>query len=266
AYSKAQFIAESAYLLTSGCPSISSRSQTAHFIASVAFPALSGTMSLVLQAGASGLATPHRARSASGVRSLSFRTRRLPGAHGKTTFTGRGLGHLASNGSMHRSMAQWLENKASVEVQAPLETCWSLWEDRERIPQWMPWIKSVKVLDSDPRLSRWTLATHQFGRDWEFSWLARNLPPVKNTKIHWVSERGSASLGLEIQNRGQIKFRRTSPGSCHITLIISYEVPDVLAPFANLTAQALTPVVEGVIQQDMERFKQIVMAGAGAKQ
>ena len=46
----------------------------------------------------------------------------------------------------------------------PLEVCWALWDDRERIPQWMPWIKSVKVLEDDPRLSRWTLSTHQFGR------------------------------------------------------------------------------------------------------
>jgi uncharacterized membrane protein len=46
----------------------------------------------------------------------------------------------------------------------PLEVCWALWDDRERIPQWMPWIKSVKVLQEDPRLSRWTLSTQQFGR------------------------------------------------------------------------------------------------------
>lgn len=51
-----------------------------------------------------------------------------------------------------------------------------------------------QVQDNDKRLSRWTLSTHQFGRDWEFSWLARNLPPIKNNKIHWVSEPGSASL------------------------------------------------------------------------
>ncbi|EFJ53042.1 hypothetical protein VOLCADRAFT_47345, partial [Volvox carteri f. nagariensis] len=133
-------------------------------------------------------------------------------------------------------------------VPAPLETCWSLWEDRERIPLWMPWIKSVKVLDKDPRMSRWTLATHQFGRDWEFSWLARNLPPVKNNKIHWPH------AGIEIQNRGQIKFVRTSPTSCNITLIISYEVPNALVPFAN----ALTPLVEGIIQKDMERFREVV--------
>jgi hypothetical protein len=41
--------------------------------------------------------------------------------------------------------------------------------------------------------------------------------------------------GIEIQNRGQIKFVRTSPSSCNITLIISYEVPDALVPFANVS-------------------------------
>jgi len=33
--------------------------------------------------------------------------------------------------------------RAAIEVPVPLEICWVLWEDRERIPQWMPWIKSV---------------------------------------------------------------------------------------------------------------------------
>lgn len=132
-------------------------------------------------------------------------------------------------------MSRWLENKASVEVPVPLEKCWVLWDDRPQIPKWMPWIKSVEVLDSDPRLSRWTLSTHQFGRDWTFSWLARNMTPIKNQKIHWVSEPGSSSVkGVEIANRGQIRFARRGAGSCQITLTISYEVPDVLAPFANV--------------------------------
>ena len=41
--------------------------------------------------------------------------------------------------------------------------------------------------------------------------------------------------GVEISNRGQIKFSRTSPTSTKITLIISYELPDVLVPFANVS-------------------------------
>jgi hypothetical protein len=70
-------------------------------------------------------------------------------------------------------------------------------------------------------------------RDWEFSWLSRNLQPIKFQKIHWVAEPGTASYGVSINNRGQVRFVRR-PGGCRITLSISYEVPDVLAPFANV--------------------------------
>eukprot|EP00199_Chlamydomonas_sp_CCMP681_P003072 CAMPEP_0119106822 /NCGR_PEP_ID=MMETSP1180-20130426/6339_1 /TAXON_ID=3052 ORGANISM="Chlamydomonas cf sp, Strain CCMP681" /NCGR_SAMPLE_ID=MMETSP1180 /ASSEMBLY_ACC=CAM_ASM_000741 /LENGTH=166 /DNA_ID=CAMNT_0007092213 /DNA_START=261 /DNA_END=761 /DNA_ORIENTATION=- len=153
-------------------------------------------------------------------------------------------------------MAAWLENKASIDVPLPLEPCWSLWDDREKIPIWMPWIKSVKVQTGDTRLSKWTLATNQFGRDWEFSWLARNLAPVKGQKIHWVSEPGSTSAGIDISNKGQIRFVKKSPTLTNITLTISYEVPDVLVPFANL----LTPVVENILAQDMEKFKNHVLS------
>ena len=89
-------------------------------------------------------------------------------------------------------------------------------------------------------MSRWTLSTTQFGRDWEFSWLARNLAPVRYQKIHWISEPGSASLGIELSNRGQIRFRRKTATACVVSLTIAYEVPDVLAPFGNVSP-AQTP-------------------------
>lgn len=54
--------------------------------------------------------------------------------------------------------------RTEIEVPVPLEICWSLWEDRERIPQWMPWIKTVTVQKDNPALSRWTLAQNMFGR------------------------------------------------------------------------------------------------------
>lgn len=156
-----------------------------------------------------------------------------------------------------------------IECDVPLELAFALWEDRGRIPQWMPWITSVvvrpacthasspfclqhnvqawwawacrpvccavtadvadrcpdcpsaahlstsrclyylitytQVQEEDPRLSRWTLSTFQFGRQWEFSWLALNLTPLRNQKIHWRSVPGSTagSLGgaLDVQNR-----------------------------------------------------------------
>eukprot|EP00877_Chromochloris_zofingiensis_P005433 jgi/Chrzof1/14891/Cz09g19220.t1 len=187
--------------------------------------------------------------------------RRFNRKAGASAFYGTQL-HMGHNNGSKWFMSQWLENRAEVEVPVPLEVCWSLWEDRERIPLWMPWIKSVAVEQSDPRLSRWTLSTNQFGRDWEFSWLSRNLAPVKNQKIHWVSEPGSASLGLNVNNRGQIRFIRRGPSACSVSLTISYEVPQILVPFAN----ALTPVVEGIIGEDMQRFKEYAVEYAKAQQ
>jgi uncharacterized membrane protein len=117
----------------------------------------------------------------------------------------------------------------------------------------MPWITSVVIQKENPQMSKWTLSTFQFNRQWEFSWLARNMTPLKYQKIHWRSVPGSSggSLGpIEIQNQGQIRFLKKAEDACAVKLTISYEVPGVLAPFANL----LTPVVEGILQQDMDRF------------
>lgn len=56
-------------------------------------------------------------------------------------------------------MSDWLEHSVEVEVNAPIELVWNLWSDLEQMPIWMKWIESVKILDDDPDLSRWKLAS-----------------------------------------------------------------------------------------------------------
>ena len=56
--------------------------------------------------------------------------------------------------------------------------------------------------------------------------------------------------GLEVANQGSIRFYPRGDDACSIKLTISYEIPGILAPFGN----ALTPVVEGILQRDMARF------------
>ena len=58
-------------------------------------------------------------------------------------FAGPRLRRSRSYGLQWR--AQWLENTAEVDVPVNVEHCFSLWEDREQIPKWMPWISTVKV-------------------------------------------------------------------------------------------------------------------------
>lgn len=133
----------------------------------------------------------------------------------------------------------------------PLEFAWALWEDRASIPKFMPWIAEVKV--QDEKLSEWKLETEQFNRKWTLTWLAYNMAPIKYQKIHWRSVDGSTkgSGGLEVPNRGEIRFARRGDNACSVRLSISYEVPDVLTPFAS----ALNPLVEGILATDMQRFK-----------
>jgi len=107
----------------------------------------------------------------------------------------------------------------------------------------MPFISSVKVLEDKPDLSRWSLKYEVFGRNVEFSWLARNMTPTKNQKIHWRSLEG-------LPNRGTVRFFPKTPSSCRVQLTVAYEIPEILAPVGS----ALKPFMEGLLLKGLERF------------
>lgn len=67
---------------------------------------------------------------------------------------------------------------------------------------------------------------------------------------------GSFGSGLDVANRGQIRFYRHGPAACTVKLTIAYEVPDILAPLAG----ALTPLVENILRTDLGRFARLAAA------
>ena len=54
---------------------------------------------------------------------------------------------------------------AEEAVEVPLEAAWALWDDREAIPSWMPWIKSVKVCQTSFQAPRFPVPSdnHKWG-------------------------------------------------------------------------------------------------------
>ncbi|KAJ1397947.1 START-like domain superfamily [Sesbania bispinosa] len=70
---------------------------------------------------------------------------------------------------------EWQDCKVKMEIDVPVSVAFACYSDREAIPNWMPFISSVKILPDKPDLSRWSLKYKAFGRDIEFSWLARNM-------------------------------------------------------------------------------------------
>ncbi|KAM0027387.1 putative coenzyme Q-binding protein COQ10, START [Helianthus debilis subsp. tardiflorus] len=124
---------------------------------------------------------------------------------------------------------EWQDCTVKLEIDVPISVAYNCYLDREAIPQWMPFISSVKVLKDKPELSRWSYKFEAFGYDLDFSWLSRNLQPIPNQKIHWRSLEG-------LPNRG--------------ALTCSYEVPQFLSPVASM----LQPFNENLMRRGLERF------------
>ncbi|VFQ59563.1 unnamed protein product [Cuscuta campestris] len=85
---------------------------------------------------------------------------------------------------------EWQDCTVKMDIDVSSSTAYKCYSDREAIPQWMPFISSVKILEDKPELSRWSLKYKAFGQDIEFSWLAHNMQPIPNKKIHWRSLEG----------------------------------------------------------------------------
>jgi uncharacterized membrane protein len=139
-------------------------------------------------------------------------------------------------------MADWLEHSAQVEVALPVGAVWDLWSDLEQMPRWMKWIDAVKILEDQPELSQWKLASGSF----EFTWLSKILKEVPNQIIQWESVDG-------LPNRGAIRFYDRKDEGSIVKLTVGYKVPGILGWMDNLF---LGQIVESTLQADMDRFRE----------
>jgi uncharacterized membrane protein len=143
-------------------------------------------------------------------------------------------------------MANWLEHSVQIEVEAPMDLVWSLWSDLEQMPRWMKWIESVQVLEENPELSKWKLASTGF----EFTWLSRITKLVPQQIIQWESVDG-------LPNRGAVRFYDLR-GRSIVRLTIAYSVPGWLGKIMDNLF--LGRVVESTVKADLERFRDYIGA------
>jgi uncharacterized membrane protein len=141
-------------------------------------------------------------------------------------------------------MSGWLEHSVQIEVDAPIDMVWGLWSDLEQMPKWMKWIESVEILEDNPELSRWKLASGTF----EFRWLSRTLKVIPNQIIQWESIDG-------LPNRGAVRFYDRRDSSI-VRLSIAYDIPGILGQVMDNLF--LGKVVESTIQADLERFREYI--------
>jgi uncharacterized membrane protein len=148
-------------------------------------------------------------------------------------------------------MTEWLEHTVQIEVETPVDHVWQLWSDLEQMPRWMKWIDSVRILEDDPDLSRWKLASGGF----EFSWLSRITKLVTHQIIQWESVDG-------LPNRGAIRFYDRGENSI-VKLTVAYAIPGILGKLMDNLF--LGRIVESTIQADLERFRDYAMADRASR-
>lgn len=138
-------------------------------------------------------------------------------------------------------MTDWLEHTVQIEVDVPIDLVWNLWSDLEQMPRWMKWIDSVKILEENPELSRWKLASGNF----HFTWLSRIVKLVPHQIIQWESIDG-------LPNRGAVRFYDRHTSSI-VKLTVAYAIPGILGQIMDNLF--LGRIVESTLYADLERFK-----------
>ena len=141
-------------------------------------------------------------------------------------------------------MTNWLEHSVQIEVNAPIDLVWNLWSDLEQMPLWMKWIDSVKILEDNPELSRWKLASRGF----EFTWLSRILKLIPHQIIQWESVDG-------LPNKGAVRFYDRHDSSI-VKLTVAYAIPGILGQLMDNLF--LGRIVESTIAADLERFRDYI--------
>ncbi|WMV10550.1 hypothetical protein MTR67_003935 [Solanum verrucosum] len=76
---------------------------------------------------------------------------------------------------LDRSLLSWNGKIAHV----PISVAYKCYSDSKAIPEWMPIISTVKILEDKPNLARWSLKYKAFGQNIEYSGLARNMQALK---------------------------------------------------------------------------------------
>ncbi|VVA89727.1 unnamed protein product [Arabis nemorensis] len=152
-------------------------------------------------------------------------------------------GSSISSSKPFRPVMQWQDVTVKTVVDAPASVAYKLYADRELFPKWMPFLSSVEAMEGSPDLSKYLVKLESFGQNIEYHFLAKNLQPIPDRKLHWRSIEGFA-------NRGSVRFFPRGPSSCLVEINFSFEVPHAFAPVAF----AMKPFMEKLIRGGLERF------------
>ncbi len=138
-------------------------------------------------------------------------------------------------------------------IDAPIEHVWTELSDIEGQPRWMHEMKSVRMLTPPPVGvgSRGDATVRIFGLGvTDPVEITEFAPPTRFAIRHDGTFTGGGVITLE-------------PGADHTTTIVRWDETLVAPALPHLWAAVAAPVMEGIFQADLLRFRDLVEAGTG---
>ncbi len=146
-------------------------------------------------------------------------------------------------------MGIWLEHEVITTINASVDDVWNIWSDLDSMPLWMTWIESVRTVEDKtnilPDLTEWTLAANGF----RFKWRAQINERIDKQKLQWDSVGG-------LPTKGCVYFKEEEEGCTIVRLIISYELPKIVARL--MEKNILGNLVTNELQTNLNNFKKLV--------
>lgn len=141
-----------------------------------------------------------------------------------------------------------LQRSVEVEVDCSVQQVYDLWENLENVPRWMPLVKSVRRLQEDDELWRWT-----FGLEFPLliEWTSRITQRIPLRLIAWSSVSG-------LSNQGFAEFFPTDRG-CRLRLTLAFDLPGgIVGVF--LEKMGLDRWLETNLKESLNRFQSQIEA------
>lgn len=153
-------------------------------------------------------------------------------------------------GSPRYQRAAAREVRATVTINRPAHELYAFWRDLRNLPNIMPHLDSVEILDD--RLSRWR-AKAPAGM--HLSWDAQIVDDVANRRIAWAS-----MPGADVQHLGSVHFQ-PAPGDrgTYVTAQFRYVPP--AGRVGAFIAKTMGASPEQRLHDDLRRFKQFMETG-----
>jgi uncharacterized membrane protein len=140
----------------------------------------------------------------------------------------------------------------TIRVRAPIKEVYSFWRNFENFPQFMDHVEEVRNMGTDGSMSHWKLKS-PLGIKVEYD--ARLTQDIENKSIGWNSTEGS------MQTTGVVTFTEVDEYT-EIHVVMQWYDPPAGALGEWFSKVFQKP--EDMLQEDLERFKNLVESRAGS--